>query len=192
MILTPDGEYSVLLDACVLVPMPLCETLLRMAEEPALYRPLWSDVILQEVGTALERLKLTAAQVSRRLDAMRSVFPEASVVIPDNLTQALTCIPDPNDRHVLAAAITGKANAILTLNRRDFPSDCLAQYEIDRISPDEFLVNQYHLNPQAVLDKIDAQAAAIRETRDAVIRRFRERIQAPRFADVLEGKASEA
>jgi hypothetical protein len=70
MILTPDNEYTVLLDACVLVPMPLCETLLRLAEEPALYRPLWSDSILQEVGTALERMKYKAEQIKRRLDAM--------------------------------------------------------------------------------------------------------------------------
>jgi predicted nucleic acid-binding protein len=188
MILTPDNEYTVLLDACVLVPMPLCETLLRLAEEPALYRPLWSDPILREVGAVLVRMKYTTAQVDRRLDAMRNTFPEASVVIPDNLAQSLTCIPDPNDRHVLAAAIVGKANGILTLNRRHFPSDCLAQYEIDRMAPDEFLLNQFHLNPQAVLDKIDAQAAAIRETRDAVVRRFREQLQAPMFADILEGK----
>jgi predicted nucleic acid-binding protein len=190
MILTPDNEYTVLLDACVLVPMPLCETLLRLAEEPALYRPLWSDPILQEVGTALERMKYTAAQVNRRLEAMRNTFPEASVVIPDNLAQALICIPDPGDRHVLAAAIMGKANAILTLNQRHFPPECLAQYEIDRMSPDDFFVNQYHLSPQTVLDKIDAQAAAIRDKRETIIRRFRERLQAPAFADILEGKES--
>ena len=187
MILTPDNEYTVLLDACVLVPMPLCETLLRLAEEPALYRPLWSDSILQEVGTALERMKYNSEQVKRRLDAMRSTFPEAFVPIPDDLIQALTCIPDPKDRHVLAAAIRGKADAILTLNDRDFPAECLAQYEIDRMSPDEFLIHQYHLNPGAVLDKLDAQAVAIRETREAVTRRFRERFQAPKFADLVEG-----
>jgi hypothetical protein len=54
MILTQDNEYAALLDACVLVPMCLCDTLLRLAEEPAMYRPLWSNEILQEVGTALE------------------------------------------------------------------------------------------------------------------------------------------
>jgi predicted nucleic acid-binding protein len=187
MILTPDNEYTVLLDACVLVPMPLCETLLRLAEEPALYRPLWSDSILQEVGTALDRMKYSPEQVKRRLDAMRITFPEAFVPVPRDLIQALTCIPDPKDRHVLAAAIRGKADAILTLNDRDFPSECLAQYEIDRMSPDEFLIHQYHLNPGAVLDKLDAQAVAIRETREAVTRRFRERFQAPRFADLVEG-----
>ena len=136
MILTRDNEYTVLLDACVLVPMPLCETLLRLAEEPALYRPLWSDSILQEVGAVLDRnMHLNSKQINRRLDAMRSTFPEASVVIPDDLAQALICIPDPDDRHVLAAAIRGKADAILTFNQRDFPPECLAQYGIDLMSP---------------------------------------------------------
>jgi len=102
MILTPDNEYTVLLDACVLVPMPLCETLLRLAEEPALYRPLWSESILQEVGNALERMKYNSKQVKRRLDAMRSTFPEAFVPLPNDLIQALTCIPDPKDRHVFS------------------------------------------------------------------------------------------
>lgn len=188
MILTPDNEYTVLLDACVLVPMPLCETLLRLAEEPALYRPLWSEQILQEVGVALRRMKYTADQISRRLEAMRATFPEAMAPIPKDLIKGLTCIPDPNDRHVLSAAIAGRANALLTLNRRDFPVDCLAQYGIDRMSPDEFLVHQYHLNPSAVLDKIDAQAVAIRKSREVVTRLFRERLQAPNFADLLEGK----
>jgi len=108
-------------------------------------------------------MKYSPEQVKRRLDAMRITFPEAFVPVPRDLIQALTCIPDPKDRHVLAAAVRGKADAILTLNDRDFPSECLAQYEIDRMSPDEFLIHQYHLNPGAVLDKLDAQAVAIRE-----------------------------
>jgi hypothetical protein len=53
MILTPDNEYSVVLDACVLAPMPLCDTLLRLAEEPGLYRPLWGEEILREVSDTI-------------------------------------------------------------------------------------------------------------------------------------------
>ena len=59
------------------------------------------------------------------------------------------------------------------------------------MSPDNFLVHQFHLNPSAVLGKIDAQAAAIRETREAIMRRFRERLHAPNFADVVEGRRNE-
>ena len=54
MILTQDNEYAVVLDACVLAPMPLCDTLLRLAEDPSMYRPLWSGNILQEVGNVLQ------------------------------------------------------------------------------------------------------------------------------------------
>jgi hypothetical protein len=64
-------KYTVVLDACVLVPMPLCDTLLRLAEQPATYCPLWSEQILLEVGDALEKkLKRTAFQRQRRLHSM--------------------------------------------------------------------------------------------------------------------------
>ena len=173
MILTPENEYSVLLDACVLVPMPLCDTLLRLAEEPAFYRPLWSEQILQEVGSTLEqKFHKSTHQVERRLGFMREHFPEALVVVPDDLPKALTCIPDENDRHVLAAAIRGGANAIVTLNYRDFPEDCLQQYGIMRQSPDDFLVHQFHLNSNLLLEKFDEQASLIREEREKLLARF--------------------
>src|ERR1700676_1831610 len=96
--------YTVVLDACVLVPMPLCDTLLRLAEEPAAYRPLWSEQILAEVGDALEKkLRRTAFQRKRRIQAMRSAFPDAEVDVPADLARAITGIPDPDDQHVVAA-----------------------------------------------------------------------------------------
>lgn len=188
MILTPDNEYAVLLDSCVLIPMPLCDVLLRMAEEPALYRPLWSESILQEVGKALiEDLGLTEKQRDRRILVMRDFFPEALIpIVPQDLSAGLTCVPHENDRHVLAAAIRGKADAILTLNKRDFPEECLKDYDVIRMSPDEFLVHQFHLNPVGVMDKLDAQALAIKNTRQEIISRLREKLQAPAFAELLE------
>lgn len=75
MILNQDNEYTALLDACVLVPMSLCDTLLRLAEYPALYRPIWSGPILQEVGDALEtKIKLTPEQRTYRLAQMTTAF----------------------------------------------------------------------------------------------------------------------
>ena len=189
MILTPDNEYAVLLDACVLVPMPLCDTLLRLAEEPAFYRPLWSENILQEVGDVLGRMSICPKRRERRLAFMREHFPEASVVVPLGLAGALTCIPDENDRHVLAAAIRGHANAIITFNDADFPEDCLKQYDILRQTPDEFLVHQFHLSPDLVLEKIDAQATAIRQERKHVIARLHELAQAPEFAALIEARS---
>jgi len=189
MILTPDNEYSVLLDSSVLVPMPLCELLLRLAEEPAFYRPLWSELILQEVGTSLVRdLHHTEAQRDRRLTFMRAYFPEALVSVPVDLPNSLSCVPDPNDRHVVAAAIRGKADAILTLNLKHFPKDCLDQYDIAAISPDEFLIDQFQLNPEGVLDKIDAQAVAIGDDRSQVIKRLKNWVQAPKFAALVNAR----
>jgi predicted nucleic acid-binding protein len=185
MILTQDNEYAVLLDACVLVPMPLCDTLLRLAEEPAFYRPLWSEGILQEVGDALEKkLHRSPIQVQRRLVQMREAFPEASVEVPADLIQAMGCIPDTNDRHVLAAAIRGNANAIITVNTRHFPVDCLDQYGIDCQTPDEFLVHQFHLDPEQILDKLDGQSSNIGKDRPYIIERLR--VMVPTFAALVE------
>ena len=186
MILTPNNEYAALLDACVLVPMPLCDTLLRLAIEPSFYRPLWSELILQEVGSAMARMAYTTQQSDRRLRAMREHFPEACVESPASLASALTCIPDVNDRHVLAAAICGHANTIVTFNIKHFPEDCLEPYGILRQHPDDFLVHQFHLCPALMAEKIDSQAIAIHQTRQDVISRLRDLVQAPQFAALLE------
>jgi predicted nucleic acid-binding protein len=170
MILTPDNEYAAVLDACVLVPMPLCDTLLRLAEEPAFYRPLWSQQILQEVGDALENgLKLTRAQRERRIAFMEANFPECLVSVPAELLTIFDCMPDPKDRHVLAAAVCGHANAIVTQNVRHFPPECLERYAMLCQTPDDFLIHQFHLNPSLILDKLDTQAAAISQSRPNVM-----------------------
>src|SRR5437868_6014526 len=104
MILNQDNEYTALLDACVLVPMCLCDTLLRFAKDPAMYRPLWSVKILQEVGDTLEhKLDVSPEQRKRRITQMMAAFPEAAIEAPTCVAETLNGIPDPNDRHVLAA-----------------------------------------------------------------------------------------
>ena len=72
------ADYSVLLDACVLIPMPLSDSLLRMAEAPRLYLPKWSDAIMQEVTRNLiGKFKVEPAKAQRREDEIRRRFPEA-------------------------------------------------------------------------------------------------------------------
>ncbi len=67
MIFTQENEYAAVLDACVLVPMALCDLLLRLAEEPAMYRPLWSEQILTELARALKtKLRRSAESTSRK------------------------------------------------------------------------------------------------------------------------------
>lgn len=185
MILTEGNEYSVVLDACVLVPMPLCDTLLRLAEDSPLYRPLWSDRILEEVGRAVkEKLGHTEVQSKRRTDAMRLAFPEALVPSASELETALTCIPDKDDRHVLACAIRSGAYAIVTSNTKDFPEECLAKWDLVCQTPDDFLLHQFHLNSALVMEKLDNQATAIGKERPYILERLR--VLAPQFVALVE------
>lgn len=170
MIFTQENEYSAVLDACVLVPAALCDTLLRLAEEPALYKPLWSQHILAEMGRALEtKLHRSAEEIIHRQTEMNKSFPEAMVGVPPSLAHALDCIPDEGDKPILATAIRAHANVIVTQNTRHFPQACLEEYGILCQSADDFLIHQFTLCEQIVLDKLDDQAAAIGKERGYVI-----------------------
>lgn len=107
---------AVLLDACTLVPIGLSSCLLSLAEA-GLLTPLWSDEILDEVERNLPKLKgMTVDKAKRRVDAMRAAFDdEASVGDYQSLVPQLEC------RHLLAAAIIGGADVLLTFNVKDFP-----------------------------------------------------------------------
>lgn len=184
MIFTQEIESAVL-DACVLVPAVLCDTLLRLAEEPAMYRPLWSEQIKAEMGRALQgTLHRTAEEVAYRREKMNEAFPEALVHFPVELLKAVDCIPDKDDRHVLAAAIVAGANTIVTQNTKHFPKECLAKYDVLCQTADDFLVHQYLVFPQRVMDKIDDQASGIGATREDVMKSLR--ACAPEFCRLLE------
>ncbi len=183
MILTLDNEYSAVLDACVLYPMPLCDTLLRLAEEPAFYRPLWSEQILQELGQALTDRKYTGQQRDRRINVMREHFPEAIVDVPEEIIHAVATLPDMKDRHVLAAAILAKANAIVTANTKHFPSEPLEKYGVLCQTPDDFLIHRYHLWPGEVLERLDEQAADIRLERAHLLKLLEK--ATPKFTRLL-------
>src|SRR5262249_18278611 len=135
-------------------------------------------------GGTLTKLGRTPFQVARRLKFMRDHFPEAMFKLTPEIVEAIPCLPDAGDRHVVAAAILGHANAIITANIKDFPAECLSKYDLVCETPDEFLVHQYHLNPEVVLEKLDAQATGIREQRQGVLNRLK--IPVPLFANMVE------
>lgn len=157
------AKFSVLLDACVLVPFTLADTLLRQAEAD-LYRPLWSRKILEEVQSAVERVHpdLEEEFVRRRIAGMERAFPDARVAGWEPLVAALD-LPDPDDRHVLAAAIRGRADLIVTNNLKDFPATALEVWEIEVQSADEFLLNQLDLYPEEVTNALERQALATKK-----------------------------
>ncbi len=74
------AEYRVVLDACVPIPMPLADTLLRMAETPGLYLPKWSQLIMDEVTRNLiSKWDMPAEKARRREEELRRHFPEVWV-----------------------------------------------------------------------------------------------------------------
>jgi hypothetical protein len=118
---------------------------------------------------------------------MDQAFPEAMVSVPAELSQALECIPDANDRHVLATAILAHVDAVVTTNTKHFPGSCLEKFGVICLTADDFLVHQYHLYPQLVLDKLDDEAAGISQNRDYVVRSLRP--FAGKFVSLIEACA---
>jgi predicted nucleic acid-binding protein len=154
------SDYSAVLDACVLLPMPLADTLLRMAETPRLYLPKWSDSILAEVSRNLQqKWSKTPEQAARRERVLREHFPEAWVEGYEPLISAMT--NDPKDRHVLAAAVSSGSKLIVTYNAKDFPIESLEPWGIERQGPSTFLINLYDLAPGIAARKLSEQAQNI-------------------------------
>lgn len=144
------------LDACVLVPSVLADTLLRCAEQD-LYRPLWTRAILDEVRRNLPPSVL-GVKAERRIEVMREHFPEAMVSGHEHLIAEMT--NDPKDRHVLAAAVAADAEMIVTANLRDFPDRALTPYAIEALHPDDFLCMLLDDAPERIADIVAQQAEA--------------------------------
>ncbi|GBF81017.1 PIN domain-containing protein [Aphanothece sacrum] len=146
----------VVLDACVLIPMPLCDTLLRAADQD-MYKFYTSPKILEETTRNLAKLlkktqnldsSIADQKAKKRVEQIQKAFPEALVYPSESLISTLD--NDPKDRHVLAAAIEAQKILtddgfhhlviIVTHNLKDFPNDILSKYHVIAISPDEFLL----------------------------------------------------
>jgi len=129
----------VLLDACVLYPTVPRDLLLGCAGA-GLLAPLWSPRILEEWRRAvLRRHPEHAVIVEGEIAALRASYPAAEVAVPDDLPERLA-LPDPDDVHVLAAAIAGGAAALVTFNMADFPGRALARHAIVPRHPDGLLL----------------------------------------------------
>jgi predicted nucleic acid-binding protein len=139
------AQFTAFLDACVLYPAPLRDLLMELAVVD-LYRAKWSDAVHQEWIAAIlqKRTDLTRTQLERTRDLMNMHVRDALVTDFEQLIDILS-LPDPDDRHVLAAAIRGRADLIVTTNQKDFPSDVLGRWGIEAQHPDEFLTHQFHL-----------------------------------------------
>ncbi len=146
------------LDACVLYPTVLREILIGVARA-GLYTPLWSDRILEEWARATIKLGPGAETIARGEIAALSVsFPQAAVR-PRQGLEARLWLPDPADIHVLAAAIEGQADVIVTFNASDFPRGTLREEGLERVDPDSFLLAFLRAEPERVANAVEAVRA---------------------------------
>ncbi len=138
-----------LLDTCVIYPTVMREILLGVARAGA-FEPLWSARILEEWARAARKLGPSGEPQARgEIALLRAAWPKAEVTWKPSLEDRLY-LPDTADEHVLAAAIAGSADAIITLNAKDFPRGILAEEGLQRIDPDGLLRGIWERSPEMV------------------------------------------
>ena len=148
--------FSAVLDACVLVPSTLRDVLLEIAVRQV-YRPLWSEKIEEEVERTVLRLHARRSRdeeesrgyVKRLRRRMNLALPDAQVQGWETLLPLVPSMSDPGDRHVVATALMGRADVIVTFNLKDF-DDAALPGALFAQSPDEFLLDVLGLYPAEV------------------------------------------
>jgi hypothetical protein len=175
MVLNPA---VVIIDACILYPFHLRNVIVQIAVD-RLIDARWSDEIHDEwirnlvadvPGISTERL-----QITRKL--MNDALPHATVTGYRAHLEAIT-LPDPDDRHVVAAAITAGGSVILTWNLRDFPTKELKKHGLVRGTPDAFLTDLYEKVPELTLASLANARRNLSKTH----------ISAPDFIDILKNQ----
>ncbi|MGB9095135.1 PIN domain-containing protein [Erwinia sp.] len=156
------SPYPVVLDACVLYPSLLRDLLVRLGLT-GLYQPKWTAVIHEEWQRNLlkNRVDLTLAQVQRVEELMDKVLPDAMVTGFEQLVDSVD-LPDPDDRHVVAAAVRCNAEVIVTFNMKDFPPQSLKHFDVEALHPDEFISDLFDLNQALVLSAVNTQRTCLR------------------------------
>ncbi len=175
-----------LLDACVIYPTVMREMLIGVAKTGA-FTPLWSARILEEWARAARKLGPEGEAIARGdIALMRAAFPKAEIA-PQPGLEARLYLPDPDDIHVLAAAIAGHADAIVTLNRKDFPKNILAEEDLGRMDPDGILYGTWLGDPEGVAEV----AENVRQTAERLsgqpqdMRKLLKKARLPRLAKAL-------
>ena len=139
-------RFTCVLDTNVIYPIEIRDLLFWLAYYD-LYTPKWSIHIFKEWESVMKRKGVDAKEIEKRVSRANEAFPDALVNNYDKLIVGLK-LPDPDDRHVLAAAIKTNANVIVTNNIKDFPEEYLASFGLVAKTADDFLTDIIDLNPE--------------------------------------------
>jgi predicted nucleic acid-binding protein len=157
------SSYTALFDASVLYPATVRDILLQLAVTD-LFRSKWTADIHEEWIRSLlrDRPQFKRADLERTRALMDTAVRDCLVTGYQPLIPSLS-LRDPDDRHVLAAAIVGRCDVIVTNNLKDFPDSALAAYGIEAQHPDEFLINHLNLAPGVFCDAIRKVRARLKK-----------------------------
>ncbi|MFG1910627.1 putative toxin-antitoxin system toxin component, PIN family [Kribbella sp. NPDC048928] len=153
-------SFIVIYDANVLYPNSLRDLLIRVAQA-GLVEAKWTDKILDETFRSLKRVRpdLDPAKLDRTRQLMNRAIRDVRVTGYEPLIEVLD-LPDPDDRHVLAAAVKARAQVIVTENLKDFPRAQLLPWNIEARSADDFMLDLIDLNQQSVYAQVQRMADA--------------------------------
>ena len=168
------------------------DTLLRAAEIPALYRPLWTEEIWAETLRSLQQRGYTSDQTGHLDEEIRTYFGD-SFIAGDGYKALIASLelPDPRDCHVLAAAIDCGAQLIVTENVQDFPDALLAPYGLRAFPADQFLCDLFDLQADQLHRALVEQAKDIDESLEQLLATFENKQHAPKFAELVRQHSSQ-
>jgi hypothetical protein len=171
----PD-RFTALLDACALVPVLQRNVLLSLAAA-GFYRARWSARILDEFAAALPRANpaVTAEGAAAQRGRIEAAFEEGLVEGYELLALRIEDLPDPNDAHVVAAAVCCSAGVIVTENLRDFPPAALGAFGVQAVRPDDFIADAVDLDQERAVEALGRMRARLRRpeiTADAMLDRL--------------------
>jgi predicted nucleic acid-binding protein len=162
------ANFVAVYDACVLYPAPLRDLLLWLALTD-LYRAKWSTDIHEEwIRNVLKERPELKVKLARTRELMDCHARDCLVDGYKELIPGLT-LPDPDDRHVLAAAIRSGAAVIVTFNLKDFPASALTPYGIEAQHPDDFIAHLLDLAPGLVCGAVKRHRASLKNPQKTIV-----------------------
>jgi predicted nucleic acid-binding protein len=149
-------------DANILYPAPLRDLFIRLTQA-GLVQARWTEAIHDEWmrNVLKDHPELSPARLARTRTLMNEAVRDCLVTGYENLVESLS-LPDPDDRHVLAAAIRSAAEVIVTFNLKDFPASRLESYNVEAVHPDDFLLELLNDAPGLVCAAVKRQREGLR------------------------------
>jgi predicted nucleic acid-binding protein len=153
---------TAVIDACVLYSAPIRDLIIRLAQA-GLIQARWTAEIHDEWmrNVLANNPKLTRERLERTRSLMDSAVRNCLVTDYADLVDSMI-LPDPDDRHVLAAAIRAGAEVIVTYNLGDFPADALSAHGLRAQHPDDFITHLLDVAPGTVCTAAKNQRTSLR------------------------------